>query len=210
MVSNLELSDKFFLYLVFIDEQTCTQVAAAGCPFCKAALHRSDYPRKPRGGLWAAAEALFSKRISLCCARQGCRRRTTPASVRFLGRRVYLSIAVLLASMLLQTMTAKAVHLKTQVPLRTVRRWSEFWHSELPKTPWFQTQRASFMPPLCTATLPTSLIQRFVTPQRSDHEVLLLTLCFLSPTTTAATVDGARYLRFPIPPAEDGTPSGGS
>ncbi len=132
MVTKQKIGDKFFRWLVQIDEATCTEVAARGCPKCSGRLHRADYPRKPRGGLLGLAGEVFSKRLSLCCGREGCRRRATPPSVRFLGRRVYLGVVVLLASVLCYTMaTGKVVH-QTQISRRTLRRWGHCWHNEFP------------------------------------------------------------------------------
>ena len=64
-------------------------------------LHRSDYPRKPRGGPALPAEQ--ERRFSLCCA--VCRRRTTPPSVRFLGPKVYYGAVVILAACLAEGVT---------------------------------------------------------------------------------------------------------
>jgi hypothetical protein len=62
------------------------------CVHCGGKLHRSDYDRKPRGG------PQWDVRFSLCCASEGCRRRHTPPSVRFMGRRVYAGLVVVLVS----------------------------------------------------------------------------------------------------------------
>src|ERR1700689_4417581 len=129
MVTNPRIGDKIFQWVVEIDEETSRRVAAQGCPLCGGRLHRGDYPRKPRGGLLAVAGEVFSRRISLCCGRRGCRRRATPPSVRFLGRRVYLGVAVVLASMRLGTATAPEVKRATGIPSRTVRRWGLFWQN---------------------------------------------------------------------------------
>ncbi|HRZ54915.1 MAG TPA: hypothetical protein P5525_05600 [Candidatus Paceibacterota bacterium] len=37
-------------------------------------------------------------RFSLCCGKEGCRRRNTPPSVRFLGRWVYAGLVVILVA----------------------------------------------------------------------------------------------------------------
>jgi hypothetical protein len=57
-------------------------------------------------GLMAAAAEAFTRRFSLCCGREGCRRRATPPSIRFLGRRVYVGAAVIIASVVALAMTA--------------------------------------------------------------------------------------------------------
>src|SRR5262245_40518516 len=82
-----------------LDRETTARLAAAGCPPCGGALHRSDYPRKPSGALIAPEGEgdMCVTRFSLCCAREGCRKRATPPSLRFLGRRVYLGVVVIVA-----------------------------------------------------------------------------------------------------------------
>ena len=104
MLPIAAVSDKIFQELLAIDEASCDRVAAAGCSFCGGPLHRSDYPRKPRGGLLALGGEAFTRRLSLCCGWEGCRRRATPPSVRFLGRRVYLGAAVIVASLASQVL----------------------------------------------------------------------------------------------------------
>ena len=95
-----QLSDPNFLQLlVRIDEDLAAQTLAGGCPACGGRLHSASYPRKPRGIPRALGE-LFQSRFSFCCAEAGCRRRCTPPSVRFLGRRVWLSVVVIMMTAL--------------------------------------------------------------------------------------------------------------
>ena len=75
-----------------VDADLAAAARAKGCPLCEGKLHRADYKRKPRGG------PQWSLRFSFCCAAEGCRRRLTPESVRFLGRRVYAGLVVVLVS----------------------------------------------------------------------------------------------------------------
>jgi len=81
---------KLWGVLYRIDEDLAAQARAGGCPHCGAAPHSARYPRKPRGVARAQLGEEYEHRLSLCCAREGCRRRTTPPSVRLLGQRVYL------------------------------------------------------------------------------------------------------------------------
>jgi hypothetical protein len=87
----------FLSLLVELDERITEQVRQAGCARCGGRLDRADYGRKPRGGAAGPGAEAWAKRLSLCCSREGCRRRSTPPSVRFLGRKVYVEVAVLLA-----------------------------------------------------------------------------------------------------------------
>src|SRR5688500_8109613 len=100
------LDRKFFARLVEMDAEIAGAVAAARCPHCEGPLHKGNYQRKPRGGLISEAGEAFTLRYSLCCGRRGCRKRSLPPSVRFLGRRVYLEVVVVLAVAFVQAVAS--------------------------------------------------------------------------------------------------------
>ena len=196
MLPNFSLGDKIFRWLVKIDEETIRLVAAAGCQFCGGPLHRGDYPRKPRGGLLAVAGEVFTKRISLCCGWEGCRRRSTPPSVIFLGRRVYVGVAVVLAVMVAETAErAREVRRRTGVTPRTVGRWRGWWQKKFPRSRLYRVESGRFMPPLDRTRLPGSLVERFERAGRSADEVLVRVLGFLAPLSTTSVTIGASFVR---------------
>jgi hypothetical protein len=122
---------------------------------------RADYPRKPRG-VTPQAEEAFSRRISFCCDRDGCRKRSTPASVRFLGRRVYVGAVVVVACVLRQLSERSDVPVREpEAPLRTVTRWRRWWQTGLVASALYHAERGRFMPPIATEQLPLSLLERF-------------------------------------------------
>jgi len=185
---EIDIDDKFIAHVERTDADIAARVKAQGCPHCQGRLDRADYPRKPRGGGLAPAGEDVLRRISLCCAREGCRRRVTPPSVVFLGRRVYLGIVVLLASLHTRERSAATP------PARTVRRWVSWFQGEVPRTPVLTAARALLVPALeDPTTLPGSLVERFM-PGRRFGEALLWTLRWLSPVTTTSVHDGARIL----------------
>jgi hypothetical protein len=195
MVPAYVVDDKILQWLVDIDEGACARVAAAGCRWCGGPLHRSDYPRKPRGGLLVAAGEVFTRRLSLCCGWEGCRRRATPPSVRFLGRRVYLGAAVVVAGMAAQALaTARQVKRATGIPARTIERWRQWWHTGVASGPLFEAKRGLFVPPLVVTELPRSLVERFGDAGREPARALVQALGFLSPLTTASVRDGSRFV----------------
>lgn len=149
MYADLAGDASFWNKLTAIDFEVLRQAIAKGCLLCGGPLHVANYPRKPRGIPDALAEA-FEERFSTCCGH--CRRRCTPPSVRFLGRRVYAGAIVLLATM-------KA--LVCGAAKRTLGRWSAWWTEVLPATPFWLGLRARFMPAIAPATLPGALVQRF-------------------------------------------------
>jgi hypothetical protein len=75
-------------FLEQVDRDLAERVRLGGCQFCGGQLHRSDFARKPRG---VPGEVLdrWDRRESFCCEAEGCRKRHTAPSVRFLGRKVY-------------------------------------------------------------------------------------------------------------------------
>lgn len=115
MYADFVRETSFWSKLTEIDLELRRATVAKGCPLCGGPLHIADYPRKPRG-LPDAVDETFSRRFSTCCGH--CRRRCTPASVRFLGRRVYVA-----AIMMLATMHA----LVCGAAKETLARWSAWW-----------------------------------------------------------------------------------
>jgi hypothetical protein len=169
---------KFLALLLRIDHDLAAQTRADGCP-CGGVLHRADYPRKPRGCPVEARDD-HSSRLSFCCA--VCRRRATSMSVRFLARRVYLALAVVLVSCRPAGQTPAAARLGTAlgVDRRTLARWRDWWCEQLPLTALWRATCARFMPPVPEAQLPGELITRFAGPA---HEALMRLLVWLSPIT---------------------------
>lgn len=191
MCHEFELGREFFAKLAEMDERLAAWVAARGCPKCGGRLHRGDYERKPRGGLVAAAGEAFNHRYSLCCGREGCRKRALPPSVRFLGRKVYLEAVVLIASVYVQMAEAFAeAYRALSVPVRTLKRWSHWWQNDFAQSREWQAMRAQFAPPAPVETeLPHSLLQRLAasipgTGEATEPAVLSLAAHWLLPVTT--------------------------
>lgn len=101
-------------------------------------------------------------------------------SVRFLGRRVYLGLIVVLMSVRRTTLSAAAVQTMQTlgVPERTISRWRHWWLQVFPTTPLWAAACARFMPPVQTVHLPCSLIERFTGV--AAHKAMRL-LAFLTP-----------------------------
>ena len=130
MVHELCFEGAFFSLITGFDAQIADAVAAAGCRWCGGPLHQSNYRRKPRGASFARAGEAFNLRHSLCCGRRGCRRRSLPPSLRFLGRRLYLEAVVLIASVVALIGSATTAARETAVPRRTLRRWRSMTSAE--------------------------------------------------------------------------------
>lgn len=145
-----------------LDEELAEEARKKGCAFCGGRLDHARYPRKPRGV--EELEAGWNRRESFCCAEEGCRRRKTPASVRFLARRVYLGVVVVLAGVLLQGVTSErlcALRSALGVDRRTLERWRRWWRESFPLTRFWIAARARFLPPVVEGELPACLLARF-------------------------------------------------
>jgi hypothetical protein len=177
-------SAQFADLLCQFDEDLARQCRAQGCPHCQGRLHLACYPRKPRGGGCALRED-YLWRWSFCCAREACRTRTTPVSVRFLGRRVYLGAVVALSACMQQGLSDRrmaALDLVLEVPRRTLKRWRLWWREVFVHTAFWQLARARLMPPVDERELPLSLFERFA--QIEFGQQLGCLLNFISPLST--------------------------
>jgi hypothetical protein len=183
MFDQIALGGEFFEGLRAIDEAIVEEAAAGACRFCGGRLHRGDYPRKPRGGLIGKAAESFCRRFSLCCGREGCRRRATPPSVRFLGRRVYVGAVVIVASVVaLMAPVTSAARRSTGIAARTTRRWLRWWRGPFTTTGVFVQVSGRLLPAVSRAGLPASILERLT---GSAEKRLGQLLGWLLPVTTA-------------------------
>lgn len=153
---------RFLRALLGMDREMAAAAKAAGCA-CGGVLHRGDYLRKPRGG----AEGLgaeYGKRLSFCCAEEGCRKRKTPRSVRFLGRRVYLGIVVILGAAFEGGVTASRVRglqelIGGSIDRRTITRWVDWWRGTLPRRRAWKAMAGLFFRSVAAERMPLSLLE---------------------------------------------------
>lgn len=172
----------FFQFLAAIDSDLASRARIQGCNFCGGVLHSACYPRKrkPRGsGELETTAATTRHRHSFCCDK--CRRRTTPESVRFLGRRVYPGFVMVLLSAMQSGVTDKLINelrLRLGVARRTLQRWRHCWCEIFVGTPFWTLGRGLFMPPVEHAALPYSLQTRSGQPTcRNDPAQPAVHLC---------------------------------
>lgn len=179
MYHELPRGDSFWLFLLSVDQDLAQTTRQKTCS-CGGRLHQANFPRKPRG-----ADDLpdgYACRFSFCCARDGCRKRVTPPSVRFLGRKVYLFAVVVLVSAMRQGPSPRRVRALTGLfgaDRRTIARWQVFWREHVPQTPFWKIARARL--PAMTS-LPHDLLDAFLgrdNPCRGWEQLLR----FLSPIT---------------------------
>ena len=138
----------FISTLIDLDAREASRFKLKGCsePDCPGKLHVANYKRKPKGFGGEKIPGL-DQRLSFCCSEEGCRKRHTPASVCFLGRRVYLGVVVVLACALEQGLTAfrekqlAGLNISRQV----LHAWITWWREVFTKTNLWKTLKANFI-----------------------------------------------------------------
>ncbi len=166
--------------LLGIDEELAEDVRQGSCPHCGGRLDRADFSRKPRG------MTDWDQRISFCCSKEGCRKRRTPPSVRFLGRRVYAGVVVVLVSAMSHGLSAARVQRLREslgIDPRTLKRWRAWWSKSFVHTECWKGSRSRFLPPLDPSQMPLGLVERF---EALELDGLLRLMRFLRPITTGS------------------------
>jgi len=174
----------FWDFLFTVDKDPAAIARKQGCG-CGGRLHCANYPRKPRGGCENLPDS-YGYRLSFCCDRDGCRKRTTPPSVRFLGRKVYLGAVVVLVAAMRQGPSPRLVRELSQLfgaDRRTIARWRDFWRESFPQTAFWKVARGRFARQ-AIAESPHALLEAFIRSDDSWEEWKRL-LEFLSPITIA-------------------------
>jgi hypothetical protein len=183
MYHDLPRSASFWPFLLAVDEDLAAEIRKNGCS-CGGRLHSANYLRKPRGTPAQLPEPQ-RLRLSFCCDRDGCRKRATPSSVRFLGRKVYLAAIVILVSAMRQGPSPRRVRELSKrfgANERTIARWQTFWREHFPQTPFWKIARAGFVTLGEISSLPYSLVDTFLC-RHPPCDGWTLLLRFLSPIT---------------------------
>lgn len=166
-------------------------VRGSGCPDCGGRLHAAHYRRKPRGGPMAIPER-YSRRLSLCCGRDGCRRRRLPPSVLFMGRRVYWAPVVLVVTTLRQQRStgsgARRLEALLGVSKETLERWMRFYREEFPASEPWRRVRGLVVGEVGDQELPSGLLTSFMSRFEEAERAVAGCLSFLA-TGSSSVVD---------------------
>lgn len=145
-------------------------------PYCGGPLHRGVYVRKPRGGPPGLPES-YSVRLSLCCGREGCRRRTLPPSLLFWGRRVYWGATLVVITALRQQratgFTMRRIREQFGVRRATVLRWMAYFREVFPHSRIWQSLRSRWMPPVADEAIPATVLERLRRSRDGPEEAVV-------------------------------------
>lgn len=175
LYQSLLRDSRFVDLLLALDEELAVEARRGGCA-CGGVLHGAAYERKPRGGPAGLTRA-SAMRFSFCCATEGCRRRMTPPSLRFLGRKVFFGVLVLLLPVLRDGPTPERLNRlcgSFAVSVRTVRRWIRFWRETFVASRVWQAARGRFAVPVREQDIPGSLLAAFSGISDTEDRVVVV------------------------------------
>ena len=173
----------FFSFLLEIDRSTAIEAQKKSCAHCGGKLDRANFTRSGLG-LPGTGDEEFLVRFSLCCRNDGCRKRLTPESVRFLRGVSYAALIIVLLAALNNGPDAadgKKLAAMLKVSRQTVQRWIRWWRDHVISSPFWRVRRGNFMPSLLEENLPHSLIEYYKGMIVDGRDALVALLIFLGP-----------------------------
>lgn len=183
MISEFVFRITLYHLLHLIDQDLAEQRRQGRCLFCGGPLHRAKYGRKPRGGPYGIPDE-YCERLSLCCGRDGCRKRALPRSCLFLGPKVYWAGVVMVVVALRQQRTSGWSIRKLQetfgVSYQTILRWEAFYREAFPKSRRWKELRGQVSAGVRDDELPVSLIAHFMSSGDAAMQRFIALLSFIS------------------------------
>lgn len=186
MCHKLLRSASLYALLLRFDEDMAAETRRGRCKECGGRLDQGHFPRKPRVPTWVELPEGYAERFSYSCAVDGCRKRHTPSSARYLGRRIYLGVIVVLATAMQQGLAPwRVCRLREElgVSRQTLERWRTWWQEAFRQSAFWKTAKAAFSPAVGEAGIPHSLLERFA---GDEVEALAALLRFVAPLSTPA------------------------
>ncbi len=184
MLSELLINKSLFFHLYEYDKQIAKQCRKNPCPYCGETLHFANYFRKPRGEPNGVPENYFV-RFSLCCGAEGCRRRVTPPSCRFLGRKIYWFPVIVCVVFDMQNPNKESIGLE-KLPIvfrpsrNTLGRWLDFFRHIFPSSGQWVSIRGQVPASVKNDELPIGLLNYFSKVKSNLKKALISCLKFLS------------------------------
>ena len=175
MVPELLKKSRIFHFLHQIDLDLAQQCRLSGCDHCGGPLHQANYPRQP----WGAPKNTPDEqkiRQSLCCGREGCRKRKLPPSCLYLGRKKYWSGIIVVVMALRENRFSDAaakVMRMFGISYKTILRWRTWFRDVFPNSAQWKTIRGAISATVDDRRLPADLLDYFVQTKGSDEKGLI-------------------------------------
>jgi len=183
MLPELLQKSNLFSFLYQADIELAQQCRENACPHCGARLHQANYPRTP----WNAPKNTPDEqkiRQSLCCGREGCRKRLLPPSCIYMGRKKYWSGVIVIVTALRQNKSKSPDVIKLMrmfnISYKTVLSWRDWFRDIFPSTPQWKRLRGRISPHICSHQLPGNLLDYFIQSKGSAEAGLIGCLQFFA------------------------------
>lgn len=186
LVRDSRLYKLLLTLLLKFDEDLAAKMRRERCQICGGRLDQDHFPRKPRVPRTIELPDDYNWRFSYSCAVKGCRKRHTPPSSRYLGRRIYLGMIVVLATAMQQgpaPWRTRRLREEFGVSRQTLERWRSWWREAFVESTFWKAAKAAFSPSVAEAEAPRSLLERF---GGDELEQLAALLRFVAPLSTPA------------------------
>jgi hypothetical protein len=165
MLPELLQKVSLFHFLHRIDMDLAGQKRQEGCPYCGGPLHQANYQRQAWGAPGGVCEEDLMRQ-SLCCGREGCRRRTLPPSCIYLGRWFYWGGIMLVVMALRQNVpdgwSARQLRQQFGISRKTLIRWMVYFRDIFPSSARWQNLRGRVSPTVRDSELPAGLVEHFL------------------------------------------------
>jgi hypothetical protein len=181
MLSEPLKNKSLFNHLYTIDKKIAEKYRQMPCPYCNGPLHFANYLRKPRGEPEGVLEECFI-RFSLCCGKEGCRHRIMPPSCRFMGRKIYWHVVILVILSDWHNKPTNIFKLSKlfSVSRNTIDRWIAFYQDVFPSSQQWQLIRGQVAASIKDNELPANLVNYFLNLKSCAKDALVSCLKFLS------------------------------
>lgn len=150
----------FFSLLREIDRSIADEAHEEPCEGCAGKLDRGNFLRAGYGMPNDHEDDLL--RFSLCC--RDCRGRVTPASLRFLRGKAYVTIVIVLLSAIQHGLSPDRVatlRRQLNVSRQTIANWVRWWRERFTTSGFWRAHRGRFRPPFDETKMPLSLLNAF-------------------------------------------------
>jgi hypothetical protein len=175
---------RLYALLLKFDEDIAAELRQRRCQRCGGRLDQDHFSRKPRVPSWVELPAGYDKRFSFSCAVAGCRKRHTPPSARYLGRRIYLGVLVVLATAMQQGLAPwRLSRLRDELGVSkpTLERWRAWWQEAFTESAFWKAAKAAFSaPPVSEMQVPRALLERFAGDDLAQYAALMRFISVLS------------------------------
>ena len=155
----------FFLFLLKIDKDIAKLIQEGRCIYCGEKLDAAHFRRKEGFGIPKNCGDDCLIRFSFCCRKDGCRRRATAPSLRFLPGKSYLTVIISLMSIMTHGATKdrlRKLEEELKISPQTIMKWRKWWREDFFKSDYWKVQKGYHSLMIKGEDFLSSLLENFI------------------------------------------------